>query len=395
MTANDDALINALLAVPNSPHKPKRVTKADDFTAQIEVGKSSVSVTVNDKPGVTTEGTARDFLIAEGLNPDDWEVTGLKKSQWGDSDNPKESVAFTFKRVSVQDERESMLPELLEYLNKHKPKTHPLVDEADQSVVVVIGDMQFGKMDGDGPEGAVTRTLTAIDGAAERIVAAKHIHVAWMGDHIEGFVSQGGANVWRTQLTLNEQIRLTRRVMAYAMQRLAPFCDRLTMAAVPGNHGEPQRFNGKGVTRYDDSHDTEALVAVSEAAALSEHFDHVEFYVPETDEMTVILEVGGVTFAHAHGHQWRPNKHFEWWRGQAFDQNSSMHMADVLLAGHLHHGHIEEDGKRLYVGCPALEAESTWYRHSTGTGGNPGILLLRVDDREVKTVEFIRPKAGD
>lgn len=394
MTANDDDLLAALLAVPTSSHKPKRVTKSDDFTAQIEVSKTSASVTVNDKPGVTTEGTARKFLEDEGLNPDEWEVASVKKSQWGDPDSPKESVGFTFRRVVADEAVDGRgIPELVEILNSHEPfggHSDPNPHTAD---VVVLGDMQFGKYENPAVD-AVARTFEAIDRAADTILHSQHIHVAWMGDHIEGFVSQGGANVWRTNLTLTEQIRLTRAVMLHAMKTFTPLCDRLTMAAVPGNHGEAQRFNGKGVTRYDDSHDTDALVAISEAAAISDFYQGVEFYVPESDEMTVLLNVGGVNFAHAHGHQWRPNKHFEWWKGQAFNQDSSMHMADVLLAGHLHHGHVEEDGKRLYIGAPALEAESTWYRHSTGTGGNPAILLLRVEDSEVSSIQFIRPKGS-
>lgn len=391
-----DSLLAALLEVPTSKDKPQRVARDSDFTSRIEVTSSGVSLTVNDKPGATNEGTARSFLEAEGLNPDEWEIASFAKSEWGDPDNLKESVKFSFKPKSASvGEEDSGVEELVEYLNSHTPRTLD-ADTPEGALVIAIGDMQFGKVDGDGASGALQRTIDCIDRAAEQafLLSPAHIHVGWMGDHIEGFVSQGGANAWRTTLTLTEQTRLVRWVMTYAMKRLAPLAPRLTMAAVPGNHGEPQRFEGKGVTRYDDSHDTEALVAVSEAADISEHYQDVEFYLPENDEMTVLLEVGGVNFAHAHGHQWRPGKHFDWWKGQAFSKDSSMHMADVLLAGHLHHGHIEEDGTRLYVGCPALEAESTWYRHSTGTGGNPGILTLTVRSGAVGQINFIRGNEG-
>jgi hypothetical protein len=211
-----------------------------------------------------------------------------------------------------------------------------------------------------------------------------------MGDHVEGFQSQGGANVWRTNLTMSEQIRLTRRVMLYAMEQFAPLSPRLTMAAVPGNHGEPQRFSGKGVTRYDDSHDTESLIAVSDAAQLNKDaFGHVEFYVPQTDEMTVVLDVAGTRIGHAHGHQWRPGKQFDWWEGQAFG-SSPLRDADVLLAGHLHHLHIEENGGRTYVGVPALESESTWWRHATGVGGNPGVFTMLTKDGSVLDMKVVR-----
>ncbi len=251
--------------------------------------------------------------------------------------------------------------------------------------------------DGDGAEGTLSRAIRCLDRARNRFLDyidydrdISHVHIAWLGDHIEGFSSQGGANVWRTKLTLNEQIRLTRRVMLHAMMIFAPHVSRLTMAAVPGNHGEAVRFMGKGITRYDDSHDTESLIAVADAAKLNpDLFSHVEFYVPETDELTVVVDCSGTVVAHAHGHQWNPNKHFDWWKGQAFNKASAMHTADLLLAGHLHHEHIEADGPRLFVGVPAMESESTWWRHRTGTVGSPGLMLLLTSDGVTSIKETI------
>lgn len=389
-----EQLLADILAVPTSSDKPKRQAKAEDFTSKYENLGDVANVTINAQPGTVNEGTAREFLEKDDLDPSEWEVVSYRRSEWGDSANPKESVSFTFKKASATSSapEEADIEELIQFLNAQpmEPVEVGTLNH-DTALVVVLGDMQFGKYESPTKD-AVARIKRCIDEAAREAMECKpdHIHVAWMGDHVEGFVSQGGANTWRTRLTMMQQTRLVRWAMTYAMKRLAPLTNRLTKAAVPGNHGEPQRFNGKGVTTYDDSHDTEALICVSEAAELSRDFQHVEFFVPETDEMTVLLNIGGVNFAHVHGHQFRPNKHFEWWSRQSFNQDSSMHMADVLLAGHLHHGHIEEDGKRLYVGAPALEAESTWYRHSTGTGGNPGILTLRVQDGQVRTINFIR-----
>jgi hypothetical protein len=259
--------------------------------------------------------------------------------------------------------------------------------------VVALGDMQFGKVDGDGVVGTVERTIRCLDGAMDLLQVYRqrydigHVHIAWLGDHIEGFNSQGGANAWRTVLTLTEQIRLTRRVMLHAAMGFAPLADKLTMAAVPGNHGEAVRFEGGGITRYDDSHDTEALVAVADALHIAKGYEHVQCLVPDTDELTVVTEVAGTVFAHAHGHQWRPDKHMEWWKGQAF-HNPGLAAAHVLLSGHYHHERVDTDGPRLSLQVPALESESTWWRHKTGTIGAPGIIVGvtkdgRFDHREV------------
>lgn len=398
MSGDKDALLQALLAKPTAPAVSSRVADPDkDFSTKLEVSGDTAEVTMRAEAGAVTEGTAREFLLEQGQDPDLFEVAGMKRSRWGNPAQPMESVSFTFRRIgSAQAEERPPIDELVKAVKRHKPKAHRPTGNA--AFLVVLGDLQLGKLDGDGPEGTLNRAIDYLNKAADRLLAARaaghevgHVHIAWMGDHVEGFVSQGGANVWRTRLTLNEQIRLTRRVMLHAMTTFAPLAERLTMAAVPGNHGEPQRFSGKGVTRYDDSHDTESLIAVADAAALNpETFGHVEFYVPETDELTVLLEVGGTVIAHAHGHQWRPGKHFEWWRGQAFNSSSAMHVANVLLAGHLHHEHLERDGSRLYLGAPALESESTWWRHSTGTGGCPGLVTAVVSDGVLSPIEFVR-----
>lgn len=394
-----DSLLSDLLSVPTAP--TKKDMREENVSKKIEFSSDRVDVTLNDEVGVITEGTAFDYLEGEGLIPGDWEIQSFRKSQWGDLENPKESVSFTFKPRAGVAESERLgldVDGMLARLESEPPRPSYLdYEETDAGFVVALGDMQFGKADGDGPEGALRRTIQCIDAAAEQFERERefahidHIHVAWLGDHIEGFQSQGGANAWRTVLTLTEQIRLTRRVMMHALATFAPLVGRVTMAAVPGNHGETVRFEGKGITRYDDSHDTESLVAVADAAAFNpDAFGHVEFYVPDSDEMTVTLDVANTTISHVHGHQWRPGKQFEWWQGQSFNRDSPLGNADVLLAGHLHHAHIEEDTDRLYIGVPALEGESTWYRHSKGTGGSPGILTAVVVDGSVSSIKFVR-----
>ena len=388
----NDELTEALLAKPVGPAMPpRRVDPAKDFTHEIVVRIDGVELTVRDKAGLINEGTGLLYLEEEGLNPDEWEATHFRKIKYGQG---MESVKFSYKRKSLLDDERPPLDELFAEIKKHRPKANR--PTGSYGAIIALGDMQFGKIDGDGVEGTLNRTIEYLNKAADEITSLRgqrdigHIHVAFLGDHIEGFTSQGGANVWRTVLTTNEQIRLVRRVMLHALTLFAPMADTMTMAAVPGNHGEPQRFAGKGTTRYDDSHDTESLIAVMDAARLNDAaFGHVKFFVPETDEMTVVLDVAGTVVAHVHGHQWRKNKHFDWWKGQAFHADGQ-HAADLLLAGHLHHLLIEDDGPRRFVQVPALESESTWFRHSSGTGGNPGIVLAITSDHKTNLIGMIQ-----
>jgi hypothetical protein len=342
-------------------------------------------MTLNLPAGQANEGTGLEFLEEEGLNPDEWEATSFSKSKWGSEDKPMESVKFGYKRKAIEGPLQVPMDDLIRAVEEYDFKQAEVVT-GEYGIVVGIGDMQFGKMDGDGPEGTVLRTIEVIAkiGALlhqlRTIYPYAHIHVVWLGDHVEGFVSQGGANVWRTQLTLNEQIRLTRRVMMKMLETVAPLAERVTMGAVPGNHGEPQRFSGKGITRYDDSHDTEALVSVAEAASLApEKFGHVEFQVPDNDELTIITEVANTIIVAAHGHAHNHGKHFDWWKGQAF-HNDLIYAAHVLLEGHGHHEFIDTDGYRTYVQVPALESVSQWWKHKTGTIGAPGAFVGVVKD---------------
>ncbi|MER6231711.1 hypothetical protein ABT169_21550 [Streptomyces sp. NPDC001616] len=395
-------LLEELLAKPVGPTVPARQTDPEkDFTRQIEVKGDAADVTVRAETFEQTETAATDVLKGQGLDPAEWTVTGFRSSEWtmanGDTGV---STRFSFaRRASVTEGVRPLIDELLAAINDtpiNILQVLPDTDGEEYTFVVALGDMQFGKIDGDGVEGTLERTIECLNKASELLVEyrmrfkIRHVHIAWLGDHIEGFVSQGGANTWRTQLTLNEQIRLTRRVMLHALLLFAPLCERLTMAAVPGNHGEAVRFMGKGVTRYDDSHDTESLIAVKDAADLNpERFGHVEFFVPDTDELTVVVECSGTVVAHAHGHQFRPGKHFEWWKGQAFGRASAMHQADVLLAGHLHHEFIEADGPRTFIQVPSMESESTWFRHSKGAEGAPGLIVAVTKDGRVPVKEVV------
>lgn len=378
MTVSED-LLAELLSKPVGPEFQKKTGQPEDLTREIEVGTHSVTATIVDKPGAVTEGTAFDFITEEGLNPTEWEIASWRKSKWGSVDNPFESVKFSFRRIGGEAffNASLLVDDALAALSEYVPvEVRP---QGDHGFLVLIGDMQFGKIDGDGPKGTLRRTIECLNKAADtllmyqRIFDIGHVHIAWLGDHVEGFVSQGGANVWRTVLTLNEQIRLTHAVMLHAVKLFSPLAEKVTMVAVPGNHGESVRFEGNGMTRYDDSHDTEALITIHNTIRELEvpGFEHVNFYVPDTDELTVRTEVAGTRILHAHGHKFGSKKdaHLDWWRGQEFKSESLP--AHLLVAGHLHNWFETED----FIQTPAMESESTWIRHLKGYRGVPGLVV--------------------
>lgn len=391
-----DDLFEELLSRPTGRAVVPSLNDDKEYTSSISIQGNKVELNLNVPAGTANEGTGLEFLQEEGLNPDEWETTSFSKSRWGSEEKPMESVKFGYKRKVIDAPLIVPMDDLIKAVDEFELTPVWNEETGEWGLIVGIGDMQFGKIDGDGPEGTLLRTLDVIAKIAIAIHQIKehypigHIFVVWLGDHVEGFVSQGGANVFRTTLTLNEQIRLTRRVMMKMLEVIAPLAPRITMGAVPGNHGDPQRFMGKGVTRYDDSHDTEALIAVAEAASLApDKFGHVEFLVPDTDELTIVTEVANTVVLCAHGHQHNHGKHFDWWKGQAF-HNPLAYRADILMEGHGHSEEVDTDGYRTRIQVPALESVSQWWKHKTGTIGAPGAFIGLVKDGLMPVKHIIR-----
>lgn len=386
---SDDSQLRKFLAVGTAPGVAGAPAGERVRRAEFDLTSGTVEV-----PEDAPEGDALDFLEAAGQDPSEWEVTGFRRIEYGNPEAPFISTRFTYKRRQGADGERVDINDLLATIDAHVPaRTEPAATYSLDALAVLIGDMQFGQGIED-PFEAIANTLEAIDRTADMaqdLGGADQILVAWLGDHVEGFVSQGGANVWRTKLTLSEQIRATRRVMYYAVERLAPWTNELIMAAVPGNHGEAQRIGGKGVTRYDDNHDVEALNAVAEAISLSSNpdFEHVHFLVPERDEISLAVEVGGITWGLVHGDKYRPGKHFEWWEQQAF-HGGPVAGADILCGGHYHYLLVQEQGRKLFIQVPTLGTDGMWWSHQHGARPHPGIVVVPVVGGEVNAIVPIR-----
>ncbi len=251
--------------------------------------------------------------------------------------------------------------------------------------IVAIGDTQFGKVDGDGIEGTIKRVLASTEAAADRLAelidagkTPSTVYILWLGDCIEGFVSQGGGNAWRTPTTLTEQVRIVRRLMLHQIDTFRELAPRVVLASVPGNHDEAVRSNTGKVTRYDDSWAIEAAVSVGDAMEINpDAYGHCSVVVPGRDELTLTLDMAGTIVGLAHGHQMRAGKAHEWWAGQAHGLQP-IGEATLLLTGHFHHLVVERPGAKTWIQIPAMESESTWWRHMKGQVAPAGIATMLV-----------------
>jgi predicted phosphodiesterase len=169
------------------------------------------------------------------------------------------------------------------------------------------------------------------------------------------------------------------------VKAFAAVAPKVVVAGVPGNHDEANR----PLHTYGDSWAIDALSAVKEAFGLAGNYDHVSFVAPARDELTVTLDVCGTIVGLAHGHQWRPGQHVNWWAKQAHGRQA-IGDADLLIAGHLHHLRIEQTGSdKTFVQLPALESGSQWWKHRTGEWGQPGIVTAVVGGGSWRSLEVL------
>jgi hypothetical protein len=355
------------------------------------------------EPGVAWDGTSgvlttqpmdtppqdwAELLAVWELDPAEYEVVEPVQYRAWDAGLGEGNVQRMFYyRANVRRRRigQSSLDELLAAVGKKRP-TPPVAEGGGLSYVVLAGDLQLGKPDGDGTEGTVERFLTKTDGTVRRLKELRKagrkidsITLGWLGDCIEGNVSQGGALAMagRLDLTVSEQLRVYRRLMLHQMQQFAGLAEKIVVPVVPGNHDEVER-QGKVVRRYDDSWAVEGAVAVADALNLAGGYEHVHFVFPGRDELTITLDIEGTAVGFAHGHQFGRDP-VKWWAGQAHGMQP-IGSATLLLGAHLHHLRVEQSGAKSFIQIPALDGGSTWWRHKTGQDSPPGMVSMVIGD---------------
>lgn len=312
-----------------------------------------------------------------GLDPDQWEVTKVRRSRWQVYDG-RWLEAFKIDvvpRGSHHADRADC-EALVTRIEKWRPRTTKTKRTHEGTFVVPAGDTQLGKPEGGGSEATIDRflaetevTLRRLRNSLGRDRVAQTVVLPWMGDCIEGIVSQSGANNMRLDLTPTQQVRVYRRLMWAQVEQFAPLAERLVIPVVPGNHDEPMRIAGKQPTPADDSWAIEGAVAVQDGVARNpELADKVEFRFPGHDEMTITLNVGGTRIGMVHGHQFGrgANGWRTWWNDQGGGR-TPIGTADVLLAAHLHHLRVQDHGDgRLFLQIPALDGGSQWFKSRKG-----------------------------
>ena len=377
-----ETTVQPLLGVVNPP-----VTPPKGWEAKVELDGDSGEVTTTPQ----TDDTISDFseiLVGFGIDPNEFEIEGkVRLSKWQIFDGTwRTSYRFNIIRKSAAGSVD--ISELIKLVQDVKPEAP--ITTGDYAFVFAAGDLQLGKMDGDGVEGTVRRYRQSLQKAVNKVHANRHligpIVISFVGDCIEGMVSQNGRNAWRTVLTTTQQVNLLRQLIIETVKAFAPLTSDLRVVSVPGNHDEAQRQPVS--TDGSDSWAVDALRAVSQGLEFNhEAFGHVTCEEVAFDELTKVIEVAGTKIAHAHGHQWKRDKHWEWWSGQHWGGHE-IGKADILIAGHFHTGKYEQENFKHYVRTPSFEQESTYFRHLTGKVGNPSAVTFLTKNAEITNISY-------
>ena len=351
----------------------------------------AMTVTTLPSPTLETEDSWKTAVESLGVKvPEGWRVRLVEAkydpAAWHRDEQGEDAVTrpiWRYRFVVEPSPRTINVDDLLDSIGKRKPK--PTSASGDGGAYVVpAGDLQLGKIDGDGTAGTVERFLDKSELAVKRLKDLRKIgrkidsiYLPWLGDCVEGNQSQGGslAQAGRLDLTITEQIRVYRRLMLEQIKLFSNLAEKIVVVSVAGNHDEAERV-GKTVRRYDDSWAIEGAVAVFDALALAEGYDHVSLVVPSRDELTVSLDVAGTPVGFAHGHQFGRDP-VKWWSGQAHGVQP-IGSTTLLLGAHLHHLRVEQTGVKTFVQIPALDGGSTWWKHKTGQDSPAGLVSLIV-----------------
>lgn len=299
-------------------------------------------------------------------------------------------AAYKFSIVAKLDSSVSDIEDLIKKARSHKDK--PQVLTTPHWFVFQAGDQQLGKRSRDGStEEIVQRYLESVAAAKQEFKALKKhgiegIQISMPGDCLEGNQSQSGRNLWLTQETITEQVRIFRRLLYHTIEELAPLADQVMVTVVNGNHDQAQRVQN---TYPGDGWATECAIAVSDALQKNPGaFGHVTIQVPDKWRGSLTVPVGDTIVGVVHGHQWRKGKAMDWLAGQAVNRHPAGG-AQVLQHGHWHAWGIESNREVTVICSPTFEMASDYLIDKSGATAKRGAAVYLLRSGEVSKISVV------
>ena len=329
---------------------------------------------------------AAELLKEADLDPANWEVRNLRKGKWQVYGGEwLESFKLTLVPIgTTQSELKADVEKICNELMKWKPTKAVGAVTGELSYMVVASDQQIGKRVGDsGTANIVDRALRGTDITVERLKELRKVGrkigtivLALPGDHVEGIVSQNGKLQGQaaSDLGITEQVRVARRLLLAQIKAFAPYCEKMYVPVVNGNHDESTR---QVVADPSDGWNTEIASSVQDICAENPNLAHVEFRFQAKSHQTLAVNINGVMLGMFHGHQagntsTSTEKYLD---GQSGGQ-TPIGGCDLWVSGHYHNFRCMDYGSRFWVQAPTLDGGSDWYRDKTGKEAHPGLLTM-------------------
>ena len=335
-------------------------------------------------PGYATEPENFDeFLISAGLDPATIEVIApIRTSRWQQREGGEwlTSYRFTFKRRNSEID----LPALMAEAKRAKPIQSKA--GTDRALIVCPADLQVGKVGSRGNSqdliARVMRSFTRIEKLAKD-TKPERIYILDMGDIIESVSNKASVNqIESNDLSPMQQTDLAASLRFNLIKRLVKYAP-VTYGSIASNHCQ-NRIMGQQVGR--PGKDDWGIVILQQLRRLTTELEwDVNYLVPEPHDEGFAFQYGVNTVGVIHGHQVnRPDGIASWWEKQTFG-NQFAAACNLLLNGHFHHlrvielGQHTEGGSKYSVQCPTSDNGSDWFRLTSGSDSDTGILCLELD----------------
>ena len=377
----------------------KALGTPESWRPRMDVDDMSGGFIISEPRAAGQPQDAREILESFDLNPNDWEVTSIRRGKWQKYDGEfLESLRINVvpAKVALADRLDA--EKLVDEIKKWRPERGIKVASGSGSFAVFPSDQQIGKKaNGKGTEQSVERILDLTEAAVGRFNGLQKlglnlgsVTLGLPGDHVEGIVSQNGRLQGQaaSDLGLTEQVRVARRLLMAQIKAFAPLAERMTVAVVNGNHDEVTR---QVAADPADGWNVEIASAVQDACAENPALQHIEFRYPASGHQTLAVDIEGCMLGLFHGHQSRdPMKYLS---NQSAGQ-TAIGMADLWVSGHFHNFKCMDISQRFWVQAPTTDPGSEWFRDSAGMESKPGLLSMVIggqfDPREFLSVLPVR-----
>lgn len=335
----------------------------------------------------------KELLQAVGLDPLEWELVGNQGfTDHRDEAGNRIQVWFKpkFRRRGLGIDWDKVSEGMGD-----DPVPHPETHLQEGWFHVQFGDIHIGKsaLAGGGAEQIVQKYLESLVMAHRNFISMggealfEGVCLSFVGDLVEGYVSQGGRNIAQTDINMASQATAAARMMHRAVDTFVDTGVPVKVAVIGGNHDEITRTQN---TDPGDNYATMIATFLQMQYEENPRYQKVDVLVPPEGQGHMTIMVGDTPITYVHGHKFGggniEKKIQDWWSGQALHGRPAG-TSQVLCCGHFHSfRHLQLSAERTAIMSPALEIESSWLAEMNGSRSKRGCVTYTTKEGDVQNV---------